>query len=158
MGLFWGQGTDAHLGISGERGLLSGLVVPSRQPRELDCFGTCPNPPQILLPLGGRHFMPQLPAGTPLLAMRSLVLASPLTSPYHGPLYTPGYGAGSWLALRLAAPESHGHIGLMSDDPTRKYGCLGLPFLRGCGPGYVFDTEYKSPAEPTRVVSTFPGS
>lgn len=121
-------------------------------------LGMCPNPPQILLPLGGRHFMPQLPAGTPLLAMRSLVLASPLTSPYHGPLYTPGYGAGSWLALRLAAPESHGHIGLMSDDPTRKYGCLGLPFLRGCGPGYVFDTEYKSPAEPTRVVSTFPGS
>lgn len=96
--------------------------------------------------------MPQLPAGTPLLALGSLVLASPLTSPYHEPLYTPGYSVRFWLALRLAAPESHGPIGLMNYDPARKHGCLGLPFSRGCGPGYVFDTEYKSPAKPTRVV------
>lgn len=81
----------------------------------------------------------------------SLVFASPLTSPSHGPLYTPNYSVWTWLALGVAAPESHGHIGLMSCDSARKHGCLGLPFGRGCGPGSVFDTECKSPSESTSV-------
>lgn len=50
--------------------------------------------------------MPQLPAGTPLLAMG--FLASLLISS--------GYSVGSWPASGLPAPESHGHIGLMSCD------------------------------------------
>ena len=135
---------------SRRKGVLSGWVVPSRQPREVGCFGTCLHSPQILFHGVGAPschcFLLEHPCGN-----GSLVLGSPLTSPSHGPLYTPGYSVGSWLVFGLAAPETYGHIGLMSCEPAKNHGCRGLLFGRSCGPGSMFDTKYKSPAESTRV-------
>lgn len=129
--------------------MLSRWVVPSRQPQEAGCVGTCQYSPQILFHGVGatscHSFLLEHPCSN-----RSQVPASLLNSPFHGPLYTPGYSVGSWLVFGPAAPESYGHIGL-SCEPAEKHDCRGLLFSMSCGPGSMFDTKCKSPAESARV-------